>query len=145
MDYHALVPEYANFVLPAAIAFAITSAVAYPLMRRYGGYTFGDMGISLFCALVIACCTAGGAGYAFSYYPNQEENIQTVKDSVAARYDASISNVKKLEADNDATKFSASLVSNRDQSAHEVMVLIAPDGTPTLINTPGFDATAIRR
>ena len=145
MDYTPLIAEYNNFILAAAVGFSISSVVFYYLFLKFGSMTFDTMVSIITVSLLCAAIIAGGTGFAFSYAPNVSANTEIVKSNVEAKYDVTVSNVAKTKGDEDADIFDASIVSNRDESAYNVMLVIAADGTPSIINAAGLDAKTLQR
>lgn len=145
MDYTPLIAEYNNFILAAAIGFSISSVVFYFLFLRFGGMTFETPASIISISLLFAAAIAIGAGFVFSYMPNYSANTEIVKSNVESKYDVIVSNVSQVKGDEDAKIFDASIISNRDETAYRVMMVIAADGTPSIINADGLDAKTLQR
>ena len=144
MDYTQLIPEYANFLLITGATFAITSAIAFVLIRLSNS-SYNDPLAASIISLVVAFVLSVSCGYTAGWAVNRADNLQIVKDNVEAKYDVAVSNVEKVTGDDDAYMFSAAIISTKDHSARDVTLLITNDGTPSIMDTDSFKAETVKR
>ena len=141
MEYTPLISYFDNFLLTFAITFAVASVVCYALMRARD---LGEQTSSLIASTAIAAIL-GVAALAFTYNSNDGANKQIVKSNVEAKYDVAISNIRGVRQDDTASLFTAHITSNKDQSAYSISLIIANDGTPSIVNENGFNAETVAR
>lgn len=145
MDYTPLIPYFQNCLLTFAIIFAVTSVVGYVIMRNTNTSFLNEQTPSLVVSTILAIFLGVIGLFVFTYNLNDQTNQRIVKSNIEAKYDVVISNVQGVRQDKTASLYKATIVSNKDQKAYNISLLIANDGTPSIINENGFNAEMVAR
>jgi hypothetical protein len=141
MTYSPLIPAVELSALWLAVTAAVIAVPMYFAMMRHGSlYILGkavNAGISLFVGAMIGSLV-GITVYLFYALPT---NAGTVERNVEQKYDVSVSDVYTTRG----STYAATITDNGNKSARNVEVLIASDGTPTIISADGFDPAQLQR